>query len=244
MDNNMKNQFRRIKNKSGFLNKKQKKDCIDKKGLRHFLGNYSATFPDCSLNFSKIKIKYKDTLFEYEYRGTSDYFDKTVGSRAVRYLWGIRVRHFGNNIFYRENCMSKKRSITSIQYRGVEPGVEAEYEIHKKYIKNMIVVSGILDVYEFMYLINVSNLTPYLSNDKKTISFYKKNKTVLSFLQSYVIDSVGKIDFNVFYEIKMISKNSLCLIIKPDRDWIESIDRVKPITIVFPMVLEKNKRIL
>ena len=222
------------------LNKIKHEECIDRKGLRQHLGKYEITFPDCSMNFSKIKIKIKDAVLEYEYRGTSEYLDERVGSRAVRYLYGTRIKHFGKCTFDKNKGLPKNKYMTLIQYRGVESGIETEYEIKRENVKNTIVLSSLMDVYEFVYLLYTSDLSPYISKDKKTVYFKnKRKKIVLSILSPYMYDAIGESSFDISYELEKFSENGFCLIIKTDKIWIEDTDRSRPIFITFPMIFGK-----
>ena len=213
-------------------------DRNERMGLKQKNGKYEVVFPDCSLNFEKIKIRCKKYGIEYEYRGTSEYVDDVVGSRAVRYLYGLRIKHFGGLEFNKHKGLPKRKKLTLIQYRGMGDGFETEYELTKRTIKNTIVLPGMNEINEFVYLIKTIDLTPRLLSDNKKLFFLNnKHRCIISILKPYLYDSLGDYCENVFYSIKQFDKNKYILIIHADSNWINDIDRHGPLYLIFPMRL-------
>ncbi|MBE6547455.1 MAG: DNRLRE domain-containing protein [Ruminococcaceae bacterium] len=121
---------------------------------------------------------------------------------------------------------------SSITYFNVSADTDIEYVIGTRSIKENIIVKNKKSDYTYSFAINVDGLYAELYNDG-SIKFYDaiNNNPQYVIPSPYMYDAEGNISYNVQYSLSLVGKNQYSLTVSADKTWINSQDRVFPVTI-------------
>ena len=135
--------------------------------------------------------------------------------------------------------MSIESKNAAVEYKGIRPGIDLEYIVTSRGIKENIYVNDRNNEnYEYTFSLETDSLLPVLNEDR-TISFYdsaeynseKKTKAIYIMDAPYMYDSKEAISQEI--EIELINKtdNKYEIVLKADKDWINSEEREFPVVI-------------
>ena len=134
---------------------------------------------------------------------------------------------------------------SAVKYAGVYEGVDLEYEVKSDRIKENIRIRKRIDSYEFVYVITAKGLVLIADNKDRTIKYYKKADTardvaVFSMPAPYMYDASGKASEDVQYKVEQIDEGEYVLYVAPDAEWINSEDRIFPVTVDPTVIVGKS----
>ena len=116
----------------------------------------------------------------------------------------------------------------TIRYDGMLEGASLEYTVGTGYIKENIILSEPGENYEYNFKFE-TELTAVLEEDG-SVSFCDGDEIIFFIPAPYMYDADGNISDNVSYSVTAGNGNTI-LSVKADSKWIESGDRVFPVTI-------------
>ena len=120
---------------------------------------------------------------------------------------------------------------SSIIYRNILEGVDLEYVTVSSTIKENIILNSKRDSYEFTFTMKLNNMTA-TENSSGGISVYdNSNELVYKIAPPFMYDSNGVLSYNVFYTLVKNSNNEYKIKVTANKEWIESDERIFPITI-------------
>ena len=120
----------------------------------------------------------------------------------------------------------------SIRYENLRDSTDIEYILIGNDIKENIILYSKNNDYSYEFQLDLTGLLPSVNTDG-SISLNDENtgETKYSIPAPYMYDSSGSISRKVAYSIKENSQHSYSLTVCADKNWINSSERVFPITI-------------
>lgn len=121
---------------------------------------------------------------------------------------------------------------SSIRYEKVKGNTDIEYVLIGNDVKENIILHSVADTYSYNFKLELHGLIPVLNEDE-TISLndVKSGETKYLIPAPYMYDSLGAISFEVKYTLTETSSQTYLLTILADENWINSAERVFPVTI-------------
>lgn len=121
---------------------------------------------------------------------------------------------------------------SSIKYENVKTDTDIEYVLIGNDIKENIILNSVSDTYTYVFNLSLNGLTPIL-NDDGSISLINNKENTMQYLipAPYMYDSAGATSSNVTYTLIKTDSQSYTLTVSADDEWINSEDRVFPVTI-------------
>jgi RHS repeat-associated protein len=125
------------------------------------------------------------------------------------------------------------KSITStVKFSNIYKDVDLQYVINGSDVKENILINKSIDNAAFNFNLNANNLIPVLQQDKSII-FYDlndKSKAVFKIQAPFMYDKAGNTSENIDIKLNK-TKDVYVLSVVPDKAWLDSSDRVYPITV-------------
>ena len=119
---------------------------------------------------------------------------------------------------------------SSVIYQDVYPGVDIRYTTWSYTVKEEIIVKEKLDSYRYDFLLKLSGLVA-IPNADGSISMIDSTETeIFKIPAPYMVDAAGAFSNLVSYEITEVDEG-IVLTVEADKAWIESEDRLFPISI-------------
>ena len=130
----------------------------------------------------------------------------------------------------------------TVYYEDIISNTDIEYTISGESIKENIIVKNEQDEYVYSFETKTKNLTLSLDNDGNIVAVDSSTgNLVFELPKPFMFDSNGKFSANVNYTLVAQNKNKYQITITADSDWINSEERVLPVTID-PGVQTKQSR--
>lgn len=121
---------------------------------------------------------------------------------------------------------------TSIRYENFKNSADMEYVLVGNDVKENIILYSASDNYSYEFQLDLTGLIPLLNKDGSiSLNDVNNGETKYSIPAPYMYDATGNISHEVTYTIKEISSFSYSLTVCADQNWINSSERVFPITI-------------
>jgi hypothetical protein len=119
---------------------------------------------------------------------------------------------------------------SSVVYKDVYPGVDIRYTTWSYTVKEEIIVKEKLDSYRYDFFLKLSGLAA-IPNADGSISMVDSTETEIFMIPApYMVDAAGAFSDLVSYEIIEVEEG-IVLTVEADKSWIESKDRVFPVSI-------------
>lgn len=129
-----------------------------------------------------------------------------------------------SNDFMLENLSS------SIFYENVYPGIDIRYTAWSYYVKEEIIVKSLQESYRYDFFLSLDGLTARENNDR-SISLLDADDTEVFLIPApYMSDAAGELSEQVTYTLTQVD-GGLVLTVEADAAWIESDERVLPVSI-------------
>lgn len=123
-----------------------------------------------------------------------------------------------------------KKNQSGVNFNGISNGVDLQYLIKGKTLKENIVINKAVNTNTFTFNLSVKNLTAVKKD--KTIEFLDKKtqKQVFSIVPPVMYDAKGQSSDDIQIDVKQ-NKKGYTLTLTPNKDWINSKDRKYPVVI-------------
>lgn len=132
---------------------------------------------------------------------------------------------------------------SSIIYRNILDGVDLEYITVSNSIKENIIINSELDNYVFNFTMKLNNMTAIQDTDGGISVYNTSEELVYRITPPFMYDADSVYSYNVSYTLKSMSNNEYKITVAANEEWIESPERVFPITID-PSVSPSNSNIV
>nr|MCR4935335.1 DNRLRE domain-containing protein [Oscillospiraceae bacterium] len=119
---------------------------------------------------------------------------------------------------------------SSVQYSEIFPSVNLEYVLTPTALKENIVINGSRPDYRFSFTLDLGEMKPE-RNEDGSVSVYLNGEPVYYIPAPFMFDAAGSISQNVHYSLTEYGYGTYILTVDPDRTWIESKERLFPVTI-------------
>lgn len=121
---------------------------------------------------------------------------------------------------------------TSLKYSDVAENTDIQYVLEGNSVKENIVVNAKSDNYIYKFRMNTEGLIAECDREGKIV-FYDENDGTVRYLIPipYMYDADGVTSYNVKYELDKQSDDTYLISIVADEQWINSSERVFPVTI-------------
>lgn len=121
---------------------------------------------------------------------------------------------------------------SSIKYKNVSGNTDIEYVLVGNDVKENIILHSVADEYSYSFKLDLSGLIPVLENDGSiSLNDLISGQTRYVIPAPYMYDSLGTISLEVAYTLTETNSQSYLLTVTADENWINSSERVFPITI-------------
>ncbi|WP_152539150.1 DNRLRE domain-containing protein, partial [Fervidicella metallireducens] len=137
-----------------------------------------------------------------------------------------------DSLSYNEKKKVLTNLTSTVKFSNVYPNVDLQYNVNPQDVKEYIILNRKVDNSQFVFNINVNNLTPKLMEDK-TIVFYDSNdlsKEVFKIDAPYMFDANNAESRDIDITLEKVGE-VYKLTLTPNAEWINSSDRVYPIKI-------------
>ncbi len=126
---------------------------------------------------------------------------------------------------------------SKIRYENIFSGVDLEYTITGDSLNKFIIINEKCDTYSYKFDLELKNLSPELEEDGSIVLYHSENagEPVYVIPAPYMFDSAEVYSDDVHYTLTQKNKNKYCLEITANEDWLNSSERVYPITIDPPV---------
>ena len=148
-----------------------------------------------------------------------------------------------------ENELGKK-NINKARFENIDVNADLEYVLSGNNIKENIIVKEKSDSYEYSFSLKTNGLKVRLSDDNESIELYKEvlnsngqleEKVEFIIPSPYMYDANGETSEEVYYELETTETGEYTFTVVASKDWINSDERVLPVTIDPQVVVPSNK---
>lgn len=120
----------------------------------------------------------------------------------------------------------------SVRYENIISNTDLEYIINGNGLKENIIIKKSSDEYTYSFEISADNLTLLLQSDNSIIaSDIETGECIFTIPAMFMFDSVGEYSDELAVSLEQTDKNTYILVVDAIKDWINSEDRVFPVTI-------------
>lgn len=145
----------------------------------------------------------------------------------------VNATQINKDIENEEKLSLKNISSGIVQYENILNNIDIQYNVISNEIKENIIIKDKSAInQEISFEFKTDNLNMEKTEDGR-ITFCEENKEeVLFFLEApYMYDAKEEISNDIEIELKKENNNKYIMTLKPNKEWLESEDRVYPITI-------------
>lgn len=120
----------------------------------------------------------------------------------------------------------------SLKYPSVIENVDLEYVLDGNDVKENIIIKGIADEYEYSFTLNTDGLYAVLDEDG-AVSLLDEDtgRRRYTIPAPFMYDASGTVSYDVSYTLSGDDQNGYILTVNADAEWINSSDRVFPVTV-------------
>lgn len=126
---------------------------------------------------------------------------------------------------------SSKANGSAVRYRSVRDGVDLEYRLTPKGIKENFIIGKRLGEYRFHSNMDIGRLTPEHDGDSGCLLLKSGGDVRFRILPPVMSDAEGATSNKCSYEIEGKEEGRLSVVLTADRDWIDDPGRKFPVTI-------------
>ena len=119
----------------------------------------------------------------------------------------------------------------SIVYKDILSNVDLEYIVHSNDLKENIIIKSASDEYRYIFTLKLNNLSAVLQEQEVVIYDPTTDEICYIIPAPYMMDAAHKRSRAVSYELVQSGNNEYKLSIVADEEWMNSEDRVFPVTI-------------
>lgn len=131
----------------------------------------------------------------------------------------------------KNNFLSAAHNIRStVSYDGIQKNVDLDYYVYGRSLKEDIILNAIPDIAEFTFGFTFSGLCPVLNEDN-SVTFKDSNGTPVFYIASPFMSDYGDGYSNDIAVVLTPTQNGCEYKLIPNRDWLESPERVYPVVI-------------
>lgn len=203
------------------------------------IGKYKIILPNTK-NSKLLTIKKDNCFAQIQYLGNKHSCStwKKKMSFSVSQMKNINNKH----IFHFHN--SFLNSFPMIRYSNVEDGIDLEFIITNRGIKNNIIIRKSFEKYDFRFNIYVNSLAIKTLNNNKELLFLSGHageritKKIVHVTSPIMIDFSGSRSDDIFYSIKENNIDDYCFSVKADNSWINNIEKQFPVVISFEWIFD------
>ena len=129
-----------------------------------------------------------------------------------------------------ESCVADASQ--TVRYDNIVSNTDLEYIVNGNGLKENIIIKKPADEYTYSFEINANNLTLSLQKDNSIIAADSETEECIFTIPTmFMIDSTGQYSDKITVSLKQTDENTYVLIVSADKDWINSEDRIFPVTI-------------
>ena len=204
---------------------------VSKNGLTDYASS------DGRIKFSKDIKSADGRIFELNENGYSISFSlidenaKSVTADIKNHKGRSRASVFASQKTQLEKLQSVD-NLTNIRYNGIKDNIDIEYEIYSNSVKESIIVNSRQNDYTYKFNLAVKNMIAVL-NDDGTISLRDDKTGDEKYVMPapFMFDSNGVLSNDVSYTLTEKEESVYELTVIADTEWINSDERVFPVTI-------------
>ncbi len=239
-------------NKSEKVDNKEKVDKIDKNILQNRANNFKfklAKKGDSKKLVSLSKDKYEISwslqnaskvapkITEIDEKKLNEEIEKRANniiskSKALASKSKREKELQKQNVIENEKKKTLKNLSSSVNYFGILPNVDLNYNIISDKIKENLIINKKIDDATFTYNLEVKNLIA-VKQENNTIVFYDKDdksKQVFIIKAPYMFDSKGEESTDIEVKVEE-TKKGYTLTVTPSKEWLNDSKRVYPVTV-------------
>ena len=187
---------------------------------------------------TESEIVSSDTAsFEYNIKNSHISTDITPVSESRAQISNLNTEEKQTKTLSEASLNTK--AISSVIYENILPDTDIKYVLCGTSVKENIIINEPTGGYVYTFNLTADNLKPSFCEDG-SIEMKDEDTTVFTIPSPYMFDAKGAISQNVVYNLKKSSGGYIFTVIA-DKNWIESEDRVFPVTID-PAIESKQTR--
>ena len=130
-----------------------------------------------------------------------------------------------------EELSTLSKITSSVRYNEILPGVDLEYVLLGSEIKENIIVNEKQDEYVFKFGLSLNGLIASLEDDGSVSIWNEDDEKIFTLPAPYMYDGAMEFSESVSYSLSTTGNGKYVLTVTADENWINSEDRVFPVTI-------------
>ena len=130
-----------------------------------------------------------------------------------------------------EELSTLSKITSSVRYNEILPGVDLEYVLLGSEIKENIIVNEKQDEYVFKFGLSLNGLIASLEDDGSVSIRNEDDEKIFTLPVPYMYDGAMEFSESVSYSLSTTKNSEYVLTVTADENWINSEDRVFPVTI-------------
>lgn len=151
----------------------------------------------------------------------------------------LTIENKGDFISLRAEGLEKRNAETeksgskgsSLIYKDIRDGVDLRYKLTTRGVKEEFIIRKKQDSYAFESFLDIGNLKPEYDEGSKTLVLKNGSETRFRILPPVMSDAGGRTSDKCSYDIEEKEEKTLSVVLRADKEWIDSPERKLPITI-------------
>ena len=162
--------------------------------------------------------------------------DDSAGTRAYNSASAAEISYpdaktRGNEALSFAEQITPSKLRADVLYRNVCDGVDLQYELYSRDVKETILINRTRDSYAFSFRLETDGLTPELTQDGSVELRNAGGETVYLIPAPYMTDAAGAFSDAVSYALEKLASGSWALTVTADETWINAEARAFPVSI-------------
>ena len=162
--------------------------------------------------------------------------DDSAGTRAYNSASAAEISYpdaktRGNEELSFAEQITPSKLRADVLYRNVCDGVDLQYELYSRDVKETILINRTRDSYAFSFRLETDGLTPELTQDGSVELRNAGGETVYLIPAPYMTDAAGAFSDAVSYALEKLASGSWELTVTADDTWINAESRALPVSI-------------
>ena len=120
---------------------------------------------------------------------------------------------------------------SELTFRNVYDGIDLQYHLHGFHIKESIIIHAPQDEYTYTFELHLDNLIPEMDKETGAVRLIDGKDEKYIIPPPYMVDAQDAYSEAVAYDLVEIGPGEYILSVKADPDWINSKERVFPVSI-------------